>query len=98
MMFFTPREMMKIGIQTSLLMVEAQRLLALRMMTMWRVFPLQPESKPDAPKPVSVPATARATLEHHAMPEKPPAKLRPLRRAANSNVTRLARRAPGKPA
>lgn len=98
MMFFTPREMMKIGIQTSLLMVEAQRLLAFRMITMWRVFPLQPEAKLDAAKPVSVPVPALATLEHHPKPEKTPATFRPARRAANSNVTRLARRAPGKPA
>jgi len=98
MFFMTPREMIKIGIQTSLLMVEAQRLLALRMMTLWHVPPARGEPRADQAKPVIVPVPALATHEHHPKPEKTPATVRPVRRAANSNVTRLARRAPGKPA
>ncbi len=72
MFFFTPREMMKIGIQTSLVMAEAQRLFALQMLAVWRVTPQRPETSANDPEALTRHAPDLALRKAMPMPEKAP--------------------------
>jgi hypothetical protein len=99
----TPAQMMKLSIQTSVMLAEAQMVIGMRMMGMmglWRVLPSETtrmsSEKLEAISQAAV-ASSRAVLAGKAPAEVAAAALRPIRRKTASNVKRLARRGPGKP-
>jgi hypothetical protein len=99
----TPAQMMRLSIQTSIMLAEAQMVIGMRMMGMmgmWRVLPSE-TTRMSAEKLAAMSqaavASSRAALAGKAPVEVAEAALRPIRRKTASNVKRLARRGPGKP-
>lgn len=100
-MFPTPMQMMSLSIRFTMMMTEAQTVIAMRMLGMaglWRVSPSESArmvgEKLEAVQQSAVAAT-RAALQG-----KPPAiiadhALKPIRRRISANAKRLARRGPG---
>jgi len=99
----TPVGLMKLGIQTSLMMAEAQMVIAMRMMGMmgmWRVAPNENARMVGEKVSASLSGAteaSRAMMAGRPVTQIAAAALRPVRRATKSNVTRLARLGPGKP-
>lgn len=99
----TPAQLMQLSIQTSIMLVEAQMVIGMRMMGMmgmWRVLPSE-NARMSSEKLTAMGQSAMAT-SHAVMAGKPPvqvaeAALKPIRRHTSANVKRLGRRGPGKP-
>lgn len=101
-MFPTPASLIRLGLHTGTMLAEAQMVVAMRMlglMGMWRVSPgenTRMVTEKLAAAQQSALAATRATLAG-----KPPAvaaalALKPVRRRTRANLTRLARKGPGK--
>jgi hypothetical protein len=98
-----PAEVIRLSIQTSLMLAEAQMVIGMRMMGMmglWRVLPSEnrrmSSEKLSAVGEVAI-ATSHALLTGKHPAHVAEAALKPIRRRTSSNVKRLARRGPGKP-
>jgi hypothetical protein len=94
---------MELSIRTSIMLTEAQMIIAMRMMGMmglWRVLPS--ENARMSSEKVAVMGQVAMASSQALMSGKSPAvvaavALKPIRRKTASNVKRLARRGPGKP-
>lgn len=100
----TPLNLMKLSIQSAILMTEAQLVIGMRMMGMmglWRVSNGESARMVDEKVAASVKGAAaagQAIMAGRPMVDVAAAAMRPVRRATKSNVSRLAKRGPGKPA
>ncbi|MCU0828400.1 MAG: antifreeze protein [Tabrizicola sp.] len=100
-MLISPPDLVRLSIQTSLMLAEAQMVIAMRMMGMlglWRVLPS--ETKRMSSEKVSALGEAAMASSRAMMTGKSPlrvaeAALKPIRRKTSANVKRLARRGPG---
>ena len=103
MFSLTPMNMMKLSIQTAVMMTEAQMVIGMRVMGMagmWRVTKAENARMVEEKVAASVEgatAAGRAMMAGKPMADVAAAALHPVRRATKSNVTRLAKRGPGKP-
>lgn len=101
--FPSPAEAMRLAIQTSMMMAEANMVIAMRLMGMggmWRVSPTE-NNRMVKEKTVAAVASGQA-MGQAILAGKSPAKvalagMQPMRSRTNANVTRLAKRGPGKP-
>jgi hypothetical protein len=101
--FPSPVEALQLAIQTSMMMAEANMVITMRLMGMggmWRVTPAE-NSRMVNEKTAAAMASGQA-MGQAIMAGKSPAKValaavQPVRSRTNANVTRLAKRWPGKP-
>lgn len=101
--FFNPAEMLRLGLQTSVMMIEAQMVIGMRLMGMaggWRVTPSE-NGRMIAEKPSALLASMLAAGRAAAAGATPHgialAGLKPVRARTRSNVARLVRRGPKLP-
>jgi len=99
----TPAEMLRLSIQTSLMLAQAQMVIGMRVMGMmgfWRVLPSE-TTRMSAEKVAALGeatlASSRAMLAGKTPARIAEAALKPVSRRTSANVKRLARRGPGKP-
>jgi hypothetical protein len=99
----TPAQLMQLSFRTSVMLAEAQMVIAMRMLGMmglWRVLPSEKarmSSEKLAAMGEAALASSRAILIGQPPVKVAEAALKPVRRRTASNVRRLARRGPGKP-
>ena len=100
----TPKNMMKLTIQSAVMMTEAQMVIGMRMMGMmgmWRVLPSENQRMVDEKIHASIKGATdagRAMMAGRPLADVAQAALGPVGKATKSNVNRLAKRGPGKPA
>lgn len=100
-MLMPPKELVRLSIQTSLMLAEAQMVIAMRMMGMmglWRVMPS--ENTRMSSEKVTALGEAAMAASRAVMAGKLPvrvveAALKPIRSKTSANVKRLVRRGPG---
>lgn len=100
---FTPTQMIRLSIQSGMMLAEAQMVIGMRMlgmMSLWRVLPS--ENARMSSEKVSAMGEAAVASSKAILAGKPPAlvaeaALKPIRRRTAANVKRLGRRGPGKP-
>jgi hypothetical protein len=103
MLPMTPLEMLRLSLQTGVMMAEAQMVIAMRVMGMagmWRVTPGENSRMVNEKLHAGVQSAAAATriaMSGGSISDVAHAALRPVRRATKSNVNRLAKRGPGAP-
>lgn len=96
-----PTQLMKLSIQSGLILVEAQMVIGMRllgMMGLWRVTASEPHrmvSEKVVAASESLAAAGRATLRGQAPAAVAAAAMKPIRRRTSANAKRLARRGPG---
>ncbi len=96
-------DLMRLGVQTSVMLAESQMIIGMRMlglMGLWRV-PASENDRMVSEKlevaRLSGIAATRATLAGKSPTDVASDALQPMRRRTSANVTRLARKGPGKP-
>jgi hypothetical protein len=100
---FSVHDMMRLSIQTGIMVAEAQMVIGMRMMGMmglWRVPPSEHgrmSSEKVAAFGQAAMASSRAMMAGKSPSLVAEAALKPIRRKTAANVKRLARRGPGKP-
>ena len=99
----TPAEMIRLSLQTSVMLAEAQMVIAVRMMGMmglWRVLPSE-NARMSSEKVAALGEVAMASSKAMMAGKSPAlvaeAALKPIRRRTAANVKRLGRRGPGQP-
>ena len=99
-----PKAMISLSIQSAMMLAEAQMVIGMRMMGMmglWRVSASENQRMVDEKIHASVKGATdagRAMMAGRPLADVAHAALKPVRKATKSNVTRLAKRGPGKPA
>ncbi len=88
----SPGQMMRLGLKSSVMMAEAQAVIAMRMFGMMGMWPVSPgENARMVSEKIAAVQEAQMAVMKAAMNGASPAALRPVRRRTKANAERLAR-------